>query len=213
MSGPRALVWDNDGVLVDTERLFFTATSEALGEHGVELDPDLYIDYTMRRGASLFDLVAARGVDEDAIRALRARRDHRYAELIRAGVRVLEGVREALTELQGLLPMAVVTSSGREHFDLIHEPLGLLDHFEFTLAAGDYEHHKPHPDPYLTASRRIGLAPKECWAVEDSERGLRAALAAGMRCIVVPSEFSAGGDFSGAHAVVDTAHEVTRFFR
>ncbi len=207
MEPPRALLWDNDGVLVDTEHLFFRATVEHLTPYGVSLDEELYVEYVMRRGRSLFELAAERGVGEDEIRRTRARRDDRYAELLREGVRVLDGVRESLAALHGRIPMAIVTASGREHFEMIHRPLGLLQHFEFVLTDGDYEHHKPHPDPYLTAARRLGLDPAECMAVEDSERGLHAAVAAGMRCLVVPGTFSLGCDFSAAHEILSDASE------
>ena len=79
---PKALLWDNDGVLVDTEHLFFRATVEHLAPHGVALDQELYVEYVMRRGRSLFELAAERGVDADEIRRTRARRDDRYAELL-----------------------------------------------------------------------------------------------------------------------------------
>ncbi len=205
---PKALLWDNDGILVDTEPLFFQATLEHLAPHGVTLDEELYVEYVMRRGRSLFELVAERGVGEEEIRRIRARRDDRYAELLRDGVRVLAGVREALAAVHGHIRMAIVTASGREHFEMIHQPLGLLEHFEFVLTEGDYEHHKPHPDPYLTAARRLGLDPTECMAVEDSERGLQAAVAAGMRCLVVPGAFSADCDFSAAHEILSHAGEI-----
>ena len=204
----RALLWDNDGVLVDTEHLFFRATSEIFGGSGIEVTRELYVDYAMRHGRSLFELMAARGVGEEEIRRIRSRRDDRYTQLLREGVEVMPGVRETLASLQGQLPMAIVTASGREHFELIHAELGLLRHFEFVLAAGDYARHKPEPDPYLAAARRLGLDPSDCIAVEDSERGLRAAVAAGMRCLVVPSGFSVGGDFSAADRVLDSASDI-----
>jgi HAD superfamily hydrolase (TIGR01509 family) len=201
-------LWDNDGVLVDTEHLFFRATSEIFGGSGIEVTRELYVDYAMRHGRSLFELMAARGVGEEEIRRIRSRRDDRYTQLLREGVEVMPGVRETLASLQGQLPMAIVTASGREHFELIHAGLGLLRHFEFVLADGDYARHKPEPDPYLAAARRLGLDPSDCIAVEDSERGLRAAVAAGMRCLVVPSGFSAGGDFSAADRVLDSASDI-----
>jgi len=205
---PRALLWDNDGVLVDTESLFFQATGEVLGRFDVELTEEVYVDYAMRRGRSLFELIEDRVGDADEVKRIRATRDARYAELIGQGVRVLEGVQEALAALYGQLPMAIVTSSGRAHFDQIHRPLGLLRHFEFALAGGDYARHKPEPDPYLAAAERLGLAPEDCMAVEDSERGLSAAVAAGMRCLVVPTPLSRDGDFGRAHRVLEHAGEV-----
>lgn len=208
MSPPKAVLWDNDGVLVDTEHLFFAATRELLAGFEIEVTTELYVEYAMRRGRSLLELLTEQGLSEEEVRRLRDRRNDRYAELLREGVRVLDGVHDALAALHGRVPMAVVTSSGRDHFELIHEPLGLLRYFEFVLAAGDYAQHKPDPDPYLTAARRLGLAPEDCVAIEDSERGLQAAHAAGMRCVVVPSGFSVGGDFDRAHRVLRGAHEI-----
>lgn len=204
---PQALLWDNDGVLVDTEVLFLQATREILAGYDVEVTEELYVDYAMRRGRSLFELIAPRCSDEEVART-RARRDARYSELISQGVSVLSGVREALAALHGSLPMAIVTSSGRDHFEEIHRPLGLLAHFEFSLAGGDYARHKPEPDPYLAAAERLGLEPEDCIAIEDSERGLAAAVAAGMRCLVVPGSLSRGGNFARAHRVLAHAGEI-----
>jgi HAD superfamily hydrolase (TIGR01509 family) len=207
-SAPKAVLWDNDGLLVDTEQLFFQATSEALARLGVEVTLEQYVDHVMREGASLFDLALARGVDEGEVRRTRAQRNERYGALLADGVRVLDGVVEVLSELDGQLPMACVTTSLREHFDVIHAPHGLLRHFEFVLAHGDYERTKPEPDPYLAAAERFDLEPAECIVIEDSERGLRAAVAAGMRCLVVPNAFTRHSDFAGAHRVLESVREV-----
>jgi beta-phosphoglucomutase-like phosphatase (HAD superfamily) len=73
---------------------------------------------------------------------------------------------------------------------------------------GDYERHKPHPDPYLAAAKRLGVAPADCLVVEDSERGLRSAVSAGMRCIMIPNPLAVDVDLAGAHAVVRSVSEV-----
>lgn len=201
----QAILFDNDGVLVDTESLFFRATQEALAKVGAELTRELYVEYILRRGESVFFLAVERGGDEPELRAWR---NERYAELIRGGVTVLHGVRKTLAALHGTRPMAVVTSSGRAHFEQIHASLGLLDHFDFVLAEGDYARMKPAPDPYLAAAERLGLDPADCLAVEDSERGLRSACAAGMPCVVVPNDFTRDGDFREARAVLSTLTEL-----
>lgn len=215
MSGtpPRALLWDNDGVLVDTEPIFYDVTRDVLAEHGVTLTEEVYVDFALRRGHSLFDLVAERGVGADAIAQSKHRRNARYRDRLTQGVPLLEGVRGCIEALSGRLPMAVVTSSYREHFDVIHQPLGLLEHFEFVLADGDYPRHKPSPDPYRIAAERLGLDPAECLVVEDSERGLQAAVSAGMRCVVVPRGFTLGGDFAKAHRVLESAREIEAILR
>jgi HAD superfamily hydrolase (TIGR01509 family) len=205
---PRALLWDNDGVLVDTETLFFQATREVLEPFGVTIGEDIYVDFALRHGRSLFDLIAERGASRDEIARTRVVRDARYMDLLREGVTVLDGVRESLADLFGRIPMAIVTGSGRDHFEVIHESLGLLEYFDFALADGDYPRHKPKPDPYLVAAKRLGIDPGECLVVEDSERGLQSAVAAGMRCLVVPNGFSRGGNFESAHRVLTSASDV-----
>jgi HAD superfamily hydrolase (TIGR01509 family) len=201
-----AILWDNDGVLVDTEGLYYEANREILAELGVELSHALFADYSLRQGRTVFDL--APGLHPDEFDRLRRRRNVRYEALITEGVRVFDGVEACLRDLHGRLPMAIVTSSNAEHFESIHAQTGLLRYFEFALKNGDYDRHKPHPEPYLTAASRLGLEPEQCLVVEDTERGLRAAVAAGMRCLVIPHELSSFGDFSAAHAVLDEVCEV-----
>jgi HAD superfamily hydrolase (TIGR01509 family) len=128
--------------------------------------------------------------------------------LILAGVRVLDGVSETLARLHGLLPLAIVTSSDPEHFEQIHSQTSLIRFFDFVLTAGDYGKHKPHPEPYLAAASRMKIAPGRCLVIEDTERGVEAATAAGMTCIAIPNELSRAGDFKNAHRILGSMHEL-----
>ena len=202
------VLFDNDGVLVDTEPLFLRATQELLATVGVAIDAEVYREISLVRGESVFELAEAKGLSAGEIRALRARRDVRYAELVRSGVDVLPGVRSTLQRLRGVRPLAIVTSSGRSHFEDIHRQTDLLGHFEFVLAEGDYARHKPHPDPYLAAAARFGVAPACCLVIEDTQRGLAAADAAGMKCIVIPQALSRGSDFGRAEQVLDSMEQL-----
>jgi len=175
-----AIFFDNDGILVDTEPLFLQATQEILATVDVLISAEIYREISMGQGKSVFDLASARGVSDAEILRLRGLRGERYSELIDAGVRVLGGVSTTLARLHGEWPMAIVTSSDRGHFDRIHRQTDLVRFFDFVLAEGDYRHHKPHPDPYLTAAARTGLSPARCLVIEDTERGVRSATAAGI---------------------------------
>jgi HAD superfamily hydrolase (TIGR01509 family) len=201
-----AIFWDNDGVLVDTEKLFFDANRVIMQEQGVELDRETFVEWSLRRGVSVFDMIE--GASQAEREALRDRRNVIYVESLMGGVDVFDGVETTLETLHGQAPMGVVTSAYPDHFDLIHETTGLMRFFEFALRGGDYGRHKPHPDPYLTAAERLGVAPERCLVVEDTERGLRAAIAAGMRCVVIPNELAVDADWSGAHEVVECVSDV-----
>ena len=194
-------------MLVDTEGLYYEATRAVLARVGVELGPELFVDLSLRRGRSVFELVRG-AVDAHEIETLRSARNALYAERLAAGVPALEGVEPVLAALHGRVAMGVVTSSNPEHFELIHRGTGLLRYFDFVLTNRDTERSKPDPAPYLAALERARLGPEACIAVEDSERGLAAARAAGLRCLVAPRSLTRGGRFDGAFAVVDGPREL-----
>lgn len=202
----RAVLWDNDGVLVDTEGLYFQAGREIMATQGVELTPEDFVEQSLRKGQSVFDLLP--DPDAELIDRLRLRRNARYSALLREQVRVLDGVVETLRALHGRVLMGVVTGSRKDHFDIIHAQANLLPFFEFVITREDYQEAKPHPDAYLTAMRLHGLTPETCVVVEDSERGCAAAAKAGLRVLAVPNALSQCGDFSPAYKVLRSVREV-----
>lgn len=198
-----AILWDNDGVLVDTEEMFFLATRDTLAGAGVDLTREQYIEFALTSGRSSFDLLEASGWSADQILRLRGERDLAYAAMLCTGCVAMDGVIETLARLKGKARMAIVTTSLRKHFDLAHRGSGVREYFDLILAREDYCQSKPHPEPYLTALDRLSVATDRSIAVEDSARGLQSALAAGLRCVVVPNRFTKGSRFSGAIAVLD----------
>jgi len=204
----KAVFWDNDGVLVDTEKLYFQATRELLLRTGVTLTEALFRQISLVDGRSAFDLAKAKGVSGEEIERLHEERNRRYKELLTAGVRVMDGVEEVLGALRGRVFLAIVTSSRRVHFDAIHAGTRLLSSFDFVLAREDYVLSKPNPEPYLTAMKKSGFKADECLVVEDSPRGLASALAAGIRCLVIPNDLTRGAPFTGAWRVLESCREV-----
>ena len=196
------LLFDNDGVLVDSERLYYEANRRILASCGVELDHATFVEYSLTRGIGVFGLVP--GIDAAGEAALRDRRNACYDELLATASEalVIPGVPAVLDRLAAY-PKAIVTSSRKDHFATIHRRSGLLARFDFVLAQGDYARSKPHPDPYLAAVTRFGAAPAACVVIEDSPRGLASARAAGIPCVVVRSPFTRHLAFAGAVAVID----------
>jgi HAD superfamily hydrolase (TIGR01509 family) len=205
---PDALLWDNDGILVDTERLYFQATREVLATVGVPLTEPDYRQLFLVEARGAWHLAEARVGGGAALEALKRERGRRYAALLEASELLIPGAASAVQRLARRHRMAIVTSSERDHFERIHRKTGLLPHFELVLTRGDYAECKPHPEPYLTAAARLGLAPARCLAIEDSERGLRAAKAAGVPCWVVPSDLTRGSRFAEADAVFDDLGQI-----
>jgi HAD superfamily hydrolase (TIGR01509 family) len=205
-----AIFWDNDGVLVDTEHLYFEATRRTLAGVGVELTEALYHDLFLVQDRGAWHLAEARGVAPMEVARLRRARDALYNALLGHGSLAIPGVEAALDQLSRRHRMAVVTSSRRTHFETIHRATGFPRFFEFVLAREDYQQSKPHPEPYLAALARAGLDRSQCLVVEDSERGLRAAKGAGLACWVIPTRLTQTGDFSTADRVLANVEELVR---
>jgi HAD superfamily hydrolase (TIGR01509 family) len=204
----KAIFWDNDGVLVDTERLYFRATQHVLATVGIPLTTVQYIDLFLVQGLGAWHLAADKGLSPSAIEQLRHERNTLYSTLLCQEPLIIAGVREVLNALHGIYVMGIVTSSEHDHFALIHQTTGLLPYFHFVLTASDYTHSKPHPEPYRLAVERSGCRQEECLVIEDSKRGLMSATEAGLRCIVVPSEFTRGSNFAGAYKVLESLTEL-----
>ena len=191
------ILFDHDGVLVDTEFWYYKAGERALADIGVTLDKDLYVR-DMNQGLGTWAQARAAGIDEQAIRRQREVRDRYYQEFLRAEPIEIEGVAEALAELSMYVRMAIVTTAKRADFDLIHEKRQLRRFMDFVLVREDYQHAKPHPEPYLTGLKRFGATKEETLVVEDSSRGLSSAVAAGIDCVIVHNDFTRGHDYSAA---------------
>ena len=204
-----AILFDNDGVLVDTERLYLQATREVLAGAGVTLTDADYVELFLRTARGAWHLIAA-PLDEAALAGHRAARDRRYEELIAASDILIAGASRCVTRLAQRYRLAIVTSSDPAPFALAHARTDLLRHFELVLTRDHYRNSKPDPEPYLTAVSRLGLAPERCLVIEDSERGLRAAKAAGLTCWVIPSALTRAGRFEHADAILDDLAAVER---
>lgn len=197
-----AILFDNDGVLVDTEGLYFRANREVLAGIGVTLDEDQYVELFLRTGRGAWHLAEAAGHDGASVDRLRAARDQAYAALVAEGDVTMPGAAAAVVALAARYRLCIVTSSDPEPFARTHARTGLLPHFELVLTREHYRLSKPDPEPYLAAVARLGVPLARCLVIEDSERGLAAAKAAGLACWVIPSGLTRAGRFDGADAVL-----------
>ena len=201
------ILFDHDGVLVDTEYWYFKAGERALADIGFTMDRDQYLR-DMTQGNATWAQAVAAGIDERAIAKQREVRNAYYQEYLRTEDIEIDGVLETLDVLAGVYRMGIITTSKPDDFALIHEERAILDYMDFYLARDDYERAKPHPEPYLKGLQRFGATAAETVVIEDSARGLESAVAAGIDCIVVANEFTASHDLSKATAKVAAFREM-----
>ena len=211
MEKKRAILWDNDGVLVDTEKWFFEANRLELAAIGVTATWAQFEEINQKRGVSLLSLSNLEGKD---LRALYTRRDARYRELLRTEQLAIPGMLELLGRMKEHFTTGIVTASRREHFDIIHGLSGMLEHVDFAVVREDYPRAKPYPDGYLAGIERAGLAARYCIAVEDSPRGINAARAAGLECVLfTPGSVGADRDVGEVFARAGSAEELEEVLR
>ena len=191
------LLFDHDGVLVNTEHRYYMANKRALEELGIELPLPVYLEL-MADGTKVWTLAQAVGIDDRRIAAARARRDSFYQQYLMTEDIEISGVTETLRELSSTYRMAIITTSRRVDFELIHRNRNILEYMEFVLTVEDYPRAKPYPDPYVSGLHRFQAPPGQALVVEDSARGLKSAVAAGVDCIVVHNDFTVSHDLSAA---------------
>ena len=195
-----ALIFDFDGLIIDTETPEFDSWQEVFQSYGVALERRIW-DGFIGRGFGSFDVyqhladLCGQPIDRDVVRP-RMRR--RYLERIERNP-VLPGVEDYILTAQDMGLKLAVASSSRGGWASGHlARRGLLHHFEFVLSGDDVANVKPDPELYIKASRRLGVQPQNALAIEDSANGLKAAKAAGLRCVVVPNPMTQGMPFDAA---------------
>ncbi|MGI9240585.1 MAG: HAD family hydrolase [Verrucomicrobiales bacterium] len=202
----RALIFDFDGLIVDTESAIYDAWREVYDDHGHELDLSTYADCVGSDHGQFdpmqhLDTLVGRRLDWDT---LEPRKEARIRELLE-DQQALPGVRELLTAAAGEdLACAVASSSSLSWVGGWLDKLELDHHFEIVRTRDHVERIKPHPDLFLAAAEGLSVPPANAVVFEDSENGLRAAQAAGIHCVAVPNQITSAGTFPGAAMRLDS---------
>jgi HAD superfamily hydrolase (TIGR01509 family) len=207
---PEAVIFDVDGLLVDTETCDYEAWRELHEEHGLTLtleeycnDAGLYGTWE-RRYATLAEVVGHTAED------LHARRQPRFRELVAARLCPSQELLDLLARLrERRVQRGIASSSDADWVRYLLEGLGIAAEFEAMATGPEVTRRKPAPDVYLLAASRLGVDPRRCVALEDSAHGIEAAQAAGLRVITIPNAVSAHQDLSAADARVQHFGEVT----
>lgn len=205
-----AVIFDMDGVLVDSEPVHFESTVRVMRQFGLpftDADNRRFIGSTDR---VMFDVLKGIHGLENPIEELIEMRKAIYLDLIQNGALVWrDGIRDLVRELAGTGHSLAVASSGLKR--IIEYTLNrgeIRDHFHAVVSADDIPAPKPSPEIYLEAARRIGIDPSHCAAIEDTDVGVRAAKNAGMFVIAFPTMTTASMDFAPADATAQSSHEI-----
>lgn len=200
------ILFDNDGVLVETEIWYYEASKRALKEYfDVTLQFDEYMNI-MTAGNGVW--VAAVGASDEEKLIARNKRDLYYQKYLRTENLAIENIHDILSELQKKYKMGIVTTSRRVDFEIIHKDRGIVDFMKFVLCVEDYPRAKPYPDPYLKGMDIFKATKEQTIIIEDSQRGLISANRAAIDCVIVHNEFTKTQDFSKAQYKINSLEEL-----
>jgi len=208
---PDAIVFDLDGVLLDSEEIWDRAREELARERGGRwhnrAQRDMMGMSSTEWSRYMADVIGLPEPPEEINREV----VHRLTELYREELPAIAGAREAVERLAARWPLGLASSSNRELIDLALELLGVEHLFTATVSSEEVARGKPAPDVYLEAARRLGVDPTTAAAVEDSHNGILSAKAAGMRVIAIPNaHFPPDEDaVAAADVVLDSLAKLT----
>ncbi len=202
--GVRAVVFDMDGLMFNTEEVYTEVGSRVLRQREYEFTAelkDLMMGLQAREG---FGLLIQRLGLTDTVEQLIDESDREYLSIVGDWIRPMPGLMALLEALEAAgIAKAIATSTSLRLASPCLEPFALRERFAFVLTAEDIRQGKPHPEIYLTAAERLGIATAEMLVLEDSQTGCRAAAAAGAFTVAVPADHSRDHDFSSASLIID----------
>ena len=216
----KALIFDFDGVIADTERLHLAGFRHALAAHDIQITDgeyfERYLGFDDRDGFAQILADRGRSVDGEGLSQLIGQKAVKFEELVRERVVVFDGVRELMADCKREPKLAVGIGSGalRGEIELVLKLTGLSDFIDVIVAADDVSKSKPDPETFLSVLSELraevsDLEPHHCVVIEDSHAGIESAVAAGMSVIAVTNSFDAGA-FATADRVVDSLTELSR---
>lgn len=214
MSSPRrddvGVVFDLDGVLVDSEEIYYRSYSEVLAAFGVSVTREVYGREWVNAGAGAEYAVRTFGLPVTAAE-IKARQRPIHQRMIDAELRPIAGAADCVERLAAVFPVVLATNASRANVETAFRVLGprVPPCFRDLVTKERFGRPKPAPDAFLAAVLSLGLPAHRCVVIEDAEKGLVAARAAGTRCIIVPCALTRGGDFSAADRVLGSLDEVT----
>jgi HAD superfamily hydrolase (TIGR01509 family) len=200
-----AVAFDMDGLLINSEELYFDVFDELLQRRGKRYTHQLRRSMMGLPAPQAFQVLIRDAQLADAVAELEEECDEIFSGVLPDRLATMPGVTELLAKIeQRGLPHCVVTSSRRSFAVDSLSAVGVLERFDFILTAEEVKRGKPYPDIYLAAAARMQVDPSRMLVLEDSQHGVRAAIAAGACTVAVPGDHSRDHDFTGVYRVANT---------
>lgn len=201
----KAVIFDVDGLLADTEPLHFLAWKETLEKYGIKLAKADFMKVAGIGTAPTAAYIARKYALDSG--ALFKEKTGIYARLIKK-VRLMKGAKDAVMEFKKSVAVAAASSSRIEDVSFVLRKVGILRLLDSITTGSEVKRIKPYPDIYLLAAKKLHLKPKECVAFEDTSAGVTAAKRAGMYCVAVPNGYTKTQDFSRADLVAKSLKNI-----
>lgn len=206
-----AVIFDMDGVLIDSENLHYNIEVELMKGFGADITLSVTNEFLGMRFEEYFTILKKRHGLEVSVEEIMQKHSVMAEKYYREIFPAMPHVQEVLSLLQERFSLAVVTSSRTDFAKAALGRLGLLPFFKVLVGAEDVTQGKPHPEPYLLASQKLGIQPENIVVVEDAINGFRAAKKAGMQVVGLKSTHNSEQDFREADNVITTLKEVVAF--
>lgn len=206
----KALIFDMDGVIIDSEPIHFESDRITMREYGIEISDDVLIRYVgVTNPAMWAELKELYNLDSSIDELLEKQLKHKFDLFGTRKLKAIDGICELVNLLKEKgIKIGLASSSPRVFIELILKNLEIIDFFDVIVSGDDVLKSKPEPDIFLRASKLLGVEPKDCMVIEDSEHGVKAAKSAGMKCIGYINVNSGNMDLSYADLQVASIRDI-----
>lgn len=204
----KAIIFDRDGVIIDSDTLVGQSITYALKEVGINIPEGKIPPMAGKSIDTLKDLLLSKwDFNFDEFRAIQRKYFYDNLQNMPYYANMIEFIKSLHSQNKII---ALTTSAGREGTLLILKKIGIIDIFNVIIAKEDCTKLKPNPEPYLKTAEKLNISPEDCVVIEDSAIGVEAAKNANMKCIAIPNEHTANQDFSSADLVVNSVEDIKR---
>lgn len=210
----KAIIFDLEGTLVETESLHYKAHKRALADYGIRISEEDYIKEGAYKKPETFYFAMSDKykvfLSETGIRKVGEKKQKYYLDFL-ARIKLYPGTRSLLKHLQHDFALAIASSTSKKIISTILSSTQIANLFAVVVSGHDVKRNKPFPDIYLEAAKKLKILPERCMAVEDSEVGVLSAKSAGMTCVAIPNTYTKPQNFSKADIVLGDINEIKSY--